>query len=91
MKVRKTDFQMKNEGNVPMEEILLFTSIPLYFNFNIHGKIFSVFLSENIYRYNICTYNVYVRTTYVQQITPKKYGLFLDGRKDLYSPRNLKT
>ena len=91
MKVRKTDFQMKNEGAVPMQKILLFTSIPLYFNFNIDGKIFSVFVSENIYRYNICTYNVHVRTTYVQQITPKKMDYISTVVKTLYSPRNLIT
>ena len=91
MKVRKTDFQMKNEGAVPMQKILLFTSIPLYFNFNIDGKIFSVFVSENIYRYNICTYQEIYICWYIQCActynvcttnNPKKDGLHLDGRKD---------
>ena len=57
--LRKTDFQMKNDGSVPVQEILLHTSDPLYFNFNTDGKIFSVFLSENVY------------STYVQRMYKK--------------------
>ena len=50
---------MKNDGSVPVQEILLHTSDPLYFNFNTDGKIFSVFLSENVY------------STYVQRMYKK--------------------